>query len=364
MTRAVDIVAGGQPASYSLETFRRLRDVADIRILISKGYASGALGTVYRLLDLPLRVAISRRRDAILHVDGQLLAHVLAWPSRGRTVLTCYDIIPLLPQYDDPSYVSRDRPVDSAYYRLLARGIRRANRVIAVSEHVRRDLVHLGVVDASIDVVPMGVNRQVFRPRGPTETRAVRAMYHIPSQRPFILFVGSEHPRKNMEGLLRAFARLSEEVVLVKVGAPRYPQRVRYKRLATELGVRDRVLFIDEVAEDDLARLYASASGLVLPSFYEGFGLPPLEAMACGTPVAVSETTSLPEVVGDAGLYFDPHSDEQIEEALRALLTDEPTRKVLRDKGLERSAQFPWERTVEGILRTYERVQPRLPLPK
>ena len=157
--------------------------------------------------------------------------------------------------------------------------------------------------------------------------------------------------------MFRAFARvaLKNNAVLVKVGLPRQPQRTDLVDLAGKLGIRDRVVFIDSVSEEKLPFIYGAADALVLPSFYEGFGLPPLEAMACGTPVIVSNTTSLPEVVGDAGVYVEPTDESGIAAAISRVLEDFALREELQIKGRARAAQFAWKRTIDGLLRVYER---------
>ncbi len=177
-----------------------------------------------------------------------------------------------------------------------------------------------------------------------------------------MLYVGTEHPRKNLPALFRAFRELVEtsDAVLVKVGRARHPQREELERLAASLGIRERVLFVDHVDEDDLPLLYGTADVTVLPSLHEGFGLPPLEAMACGTPVAVSRVSSLPEVVGDAGVYFDPREESTIADALLRLLDDPELREELRARGLAHAAQFPWERTVAGVVASYDKAVARL----
>ncbi len=356
MTLLVDVVTVANPPSYTLEMVRRLRTSVDCNFIASKAYAPSQVGVAYRLLDHPFRVALARRHGALLHVDSQMLAYLPAFPLSPPIVVTCYDTVSFLPEFDDPSYVSRQGLLDSTYYRLLDRGLRRATRIIAISAFVKSALVRLGFDGTIVDIVPMGVDQSVFHLRDRSECDAARKALGIPEGKWTILFVGSEHPRKNIGRLLRAFAQLSDlNAVLVKVGTPRYPQRANLRHLVKALGIEHRVLFLDRVSDNMMPLLYGAADVFVLPSLYEGFGIPPLEAMASGTPVAVSNVTSLPEVAADAALYFDPRDTEQIAAVLRTLLTDAGIREELRVRGRNRAALFPWERTLSGILESYDR---------
>ncbi len=157
---------------------------------------------------------------------------------------------------------------------------------MADSNHTRDDLIRIGCNSSQINVVHMGVDLNTYRPRQGWDPTSILRKYCIPSSRPIVLFVGSEHPRKNIPGLFRAFPQIQREsgAVLVKVGEPRQPQRQSLLELARSLGIANDVVYIDSVPEEDMPLLYSASDVLVLASFYEGFGLPPLEAMASGTP--------------------------------------------------------------------------------
>jgi len=354
----VDLVTGAVPPKYTLEIARRFPPGVECRLLPSKGYADSLLGLAYRWIDHPAKVRTHRRPGSVLHLDSLTLGYLFAWSVPSPKVLTCLDIVPLLREFDDPSYRLPNGTVQSLEARLLVRGLHRADRLIAISEHVRGDLVRLGCQKSRVDVVRMGVDLQRYTVRDRSDCAAVRARYGIPNGKRLVLFVGTEHPRKNLPTLFRAFERLRnrEDTILVKVGAPRMPQRMQLRDLASSLGLRERILFLDHVDEEELPHLYGTADVVVLPSLYEGFGLPPLEAMACGTPVAVSRETSLPEVVGDGGLYFDARDDASIADALSRILDDPSLRAEMIARGTARAAQFPWEHTVAGLVKTYEKV--------
>jgi len=228
--------------------------------------------------------------------------------------------------------------------------IRRACHLIAVSHHTRRDLIRwLGVPEERITVIPNGVNLRVFRPDP-------RPLFPFP----YLLYVGSERPRKNLPRLLEAFALLKrrpafQNLKLVKVGGPGRSPAFRRATLEAvrRLGLEGEVLFVGQRPDADLPAFYTGARALVYPSLYEGFGLPLLEAMACGCPVVASRTSALPEVVGGAGLLVDPLDPGDLAQALEHLLTEEGLRERLRWAGLERVRAFSWEATARETARVY-----------
>jgi glycosyltransferase involved in cell wall biosynthesis len=175
----------------------------------------------------------------------------------------------------------------------------------------------------------------------------------------YILFVGTLEPRKNVPGLLQAYRQLVDakatDALLVLVGGKGWLYEEIFERVET-LRLAGRVRFLQGVANNDLPALYNAAGVLVAPSFYEGFGLPPLEAMACGTPAVVANRASLPEVVGDAGLLIDPDNVEDIAQAITRVLADERLRARMREDGLAQAACFSWERTARETLNVYRQM--------
>ena len=298
-------------------------------------------------------VRLLRGAGGPVHLPHHHLARYGVWLS-SPYVVTVHDVMRLLDLRAETPLISTPTLRDRLYLRLDAAGIRRAAAIVAPSHSTRRDLVrHLGIPEDRITVVYEGVDHTVFRP---VERRVL--------DDPYVLFVGSEHPRKNLARLLRAFARVKEDgrlrtLKLVKVGSPgsgEAPFRERTVRAAREAGVEDDVVFVGRAKGDELAAYYSGAECLVLPSLYEGFGLPPVEAMACGCPVIVSNVTSLPEVVGDAALLVDPTDDRALAGAMRAVLDDATLRADLRARGFARAAGFTWERVARETLAVYERV--------
>jgi glycosyltransferase involved in cell wall biosynthesis/SAM-dependent methyltransferase len=235
-----------------------------------------------------------------------------------------------------------------------------ADRIIAVSHHTKRDLMdYLAISEDRIRVV-YEAPRNVYYPERDLafiqSTLARLAIYHD-----FILVVGSYEPRKNLQNLVHAYAtyvqRYAGRELLVVAGGEGWLNDDISSYVA-ELGLGERVRFVGYVQECDLRALYSAAKLFVYPSFYEGFGLPPLEAMACGAPVITSNTSALPEVVGDAAILIDPHNSEELCQAMQTVLYNGDLRFKLRQQSLKRAANFSWERAARETLAVYQEVCP------
>jgi glycosyltransferase involved in cell wall biosynthesis len=292
-----------------------------------------------------------RSRPGPLHLAHHHLARY--GPLLGRPyLLTAHDLIRHADLQGRAVHISRPNLRDRLWLRRDYAGFARAAALIAVSEATKRDLVtRLHLPPERIRVVHEGLDHDLFRP---VARRLVDG--------PYLLFVGSEHPRKNLPVLLRAFAALKRDpqftrLRLVKVGAAGSTEaRFRAPTLATlrALGLEREVVFPGEVPDADLPAYYAGAACFVLPSRAEGFGFPPLEAMACGCPAVVSTAGSLPEIAGPAALTVDPDDVAGLVAALRRVLTDDALRARLRLRGLARARDFSWERTAGQTLEVYE----------
>lgn len=226
--------------------------------------------------------------------------------------------------------------------------------MIAASESTKKDAVRLcGLDEAKIKVIYHGVSPR-FRPAGPEAVSAVRQRYGLPDR--FVLSLGTIEPRKNLTSLLEVWHALSSGGVppkLVIAGSKGWLYAPFFSKLR-ELGLEDQVLFTGYVPEEDLPAVYSAAELFVYPSLYEGFGFPVLEAMACGAPVITSNTSSLPEVAGQAALLVDPTSLEELSAAIGRVLENQELRNQLRARGLEQAARFSWERTARETLSVYE----------
>ena len=237
---------------------------------------------------------------------------------------------------------------------------RRAARILSLSEHTRRDIIETyGIKPERINAIPLAAPEQFAPVTDNSELQRVRHNYGIDGN--YILSVGSIQPRKNLARLVKAYASLRGEfstdklpkLVLVGKCAWLYDETLR---TLDETGVRDTVVLTGYVPEADLPALYSGALCFVYPSYFEGFGLPPLEAMKCGAPVIVGNRTSLPEVVGDAALAVDPFDVEAIAAAIKRLINDAALRHELSLKGQQRASTFNWRETARKTLQVYEEV--------
>ena len=293
----------------------------------------GARGHLARLLwtQSGLRLRIARLRPRLLL---NLMPEGLLRPAVPQ-VTVVHDLLPLR----SPD----EYPRQQYYFRHYVPAVLRHSRAVVVSsESTRRDLVEFyGVAPEGLRVVLLGYDTARFVPFAPRP----------PDGEPYALFVGNVMPHKNLLGLADAFSRATRDIPgrLVLRGWGRAPHVQALRDRIAALGIADRVDWQPYAADEALPDLYRQARMLVLPSLYEGFGLTALEAMACGTPVIVSNRSSLPEVVGDAALLVDPEDPASIATAIHRLFTDDPLAKTLAERGLARAQLFSWEKTARAV---------------
>lgn len=309
------------------------------------------------LRPLPLRWAWTHARLSLemLYCPPDVLfvpAHALPLAPAPHSVITIHDL-GFLHHPETHTYAQR------LYHQLFTYlSARRATHIIAISEATKRDLQrYYGTPAGKISVIYHGVHPR-FKPV------TDQAVLHQLMQRydilpPYLLFVSTIQPRKNIARLIEAFARvratIGDDVMLVLAGKPGWLTD-QIERRAAELGIADMVRFIGYVADTDLPALLSGALAYVVPSLYEGFGMTVLEAQACGTPVLASNTSSLPEVTGDAGLLVDPYNVDSIAHGIVRLVQDEALRADLRKRGLQHAAGWTWERTARQTLAVLEQV--------
>lgn len=360
--------------TYHLADALARREEIDLTLLVhptrpNTHYSIDALAAAHgsRLRIIPIDIAPFSLREQLrmpaiarqLHPDvWHAPYYIMPYRRLGcPAVVTFYDTIPLnLPKY----WSARHRAIFRITHRLA---LRSADRVIAISEATCRDLTrHFGLDDSRITVTPLAADEN-FRPQPPGEIARVRHAYDLPPG--YLLYFGINKPPKNLVRLVRAYSialsRLPESELpayypdLVIAGAwdPRYPEA---KQIAAASAFIDRIRFLGPVAGADLPALYSGADWFVSATLHEGFGLPALEALACGTPVVCSNTSSMPEVVGDAAVLFNPKKVETIADALHRAMSKPALREEMREHGLARAKQFTWERTAEETVCVYQSV--------
>ncbi len=307
--------------------------------------ARGRMGKVW-LEQVGVPFAARQERADLVHYPYFAAPVVSPVP----VAVTVHDLIPLMPDYCGSAKVQ-------AYSRLVSEGTRRAAVVVTDSEASRRDIVErLRIPEDRVRVVYLGVE-PCYRPaREPEVAARVRQKYGL--RHDILLYLGGLDRRKNIPGLLRSYALVREQLsdppdLVIAGGRPEYTD---LPAQAEQMGLASFVRFLGPVEEAEKPVLYAIARLFVFPSRYEGFGLPPLEAMACGTPVVCSNASSLPEVVGDAALLVDPASEEDLAEAICLVLEHREMAERLAAAGPARAAQFTWERMARETLAVYREV--------
>ncbi len=267
----------------------------------------------------------------------------------ARQVITVHDLLPL----KFPEVYPRIK----LYFKyVLPQVIKASSALIVISDATKRDLIeHYKLFNKPLYVVYNGVDHNKFRPLTMSEIEAVKRKYNLHS---YIFYLASEtRPYKNIDRLIEAYGNLRlSDLDLVIAGSLNNLDEKHLAGRLVKLRIHDRVRFLGYVPDEDLPGLYCGAEVFVFPSLYEGFGLPPLEAMTCGCPVVASNTSSLPEVCGDAAYYVDPYDIESIAEGVRAVVSDSDLKRSLRCKGIERAKMFTWEKTVKEILHVIDQV--------
>ncbi len=295
-------------------------------------------------------------RADVYHLTSQNLASLLLFHRPpGKVIVTVHDIIPYMLR-DKPKFKSYGTAIDRFFDRLAMDGLKRADRLIADSHYTKQCIEsYLRIPRDKIDVVHLGIDQQRFRQQ--RVPPALYERYNLSPDRLYVIYVGSEDPRKNLDTLLNALplvCRGFPELSLLKVGRAHHTdERQRLLNLAAELGVDSVIHFLDDVAEDDLPLLYNLADLCVMPSHYEGFGFPVLEAMACGTPVVCAKTSSLPEIAGNAAMLFDPNDMYSLAMAIVRCLAHPLDYQLRRSRGMDHVKAFTWEETTRQTLNLY-----------
>lgn len=271
--------------------------------------------------------------------------------NRERNVLTVHDLsVFSYPETHDKRIAQRSR-------RRLPIMLRSASRIITPTEAVKRELIEQFQIDSDTIAVTPEAPRKTFRPMSPSETSEVKERLGIADD--FILFVGTIEPRKNLLTLVRAFAELLRDTAhrpQLVIAGPKGWLTAEFDRAVAEANLGDRLRLIGYVGDDDLRALYSSCTAFVSPSLYEGFGLPPLEAMACGAPVIASRIAAHVETLGAHALLVEPTDDHALAQAIATLLENPDERERLTQTGSEHAARFSWKETAKSTWKVYEAV--------
>jgi glycosyltransferase involved in cell wall biosynthesis len=366
----IAIVRRAKNSSFSMEVYadglisglRQVRpDWSIVEIQPSfaeyQGSALKRVGTYYgRYWSFPRQVQQCQEVDLVHiidHSDGHIL-HLLKGQPRPA-VITCHDLI----NYRQPENITDQASIpllSNTLWRYAVRGISRADHIITVSDHTAKDVMALfNVAPQRLTTAHNGVDPD-FRPLPLEQVEKVRQQQGIAPAAFVLLNVGSNHPRKNVFAVFKALNLLSQQgrtVHFIKAGADFTPEQ---KAFIQKERLCDRVTYAGRPDKAQLVNLYNAADVLVAPSLYEGFGITPLEAMACGTPVIASNTTAMPEAVGDAGLLITPHDVEGIANCAARIADDSNLRRQLIEKGLARVQQMTWNHSAEIVANTYEQL--------
>ncbi len=281
-------------------------------------------------------------KDGIIHFTEPYFGHFLYFMNTKNTVITCHDIY--------HTVVNDFKGSNKIFYNLSMKGMLKAKKIITDSENTKRDLMnYLKCPEEKIKVIPLGVDLEKYRKCPVTVNKDENVKY--------IVHVGAEgyKGRKNVYGLIRAFYKLKKRMPEVKMIQAGVAKRV-YAKLVEEFGLQHDIQFVGIASEDKVIKLYNNADVFVFPSYYEGFGLPPLEAMACGCPVITSNTSSLPEVIGDAGIMVDPNDIDGLSNAMYEVLINDGLRQDMIKKGLKRAKLFSWVRTAKETYDIYKEI--------
>ena len=302
-------------------------------------------GKIFRVLTEKLRLLPvgSFLRDYDVYHGLNYYVPNLSFPS----IANIYDLSCIL----FPHCFTRKRLRDITYK--MKASVKRAEKIITGSEAAKADIVNLlNVAEEKVEVTRFGLE-EIFHPVDDEKLLPLREKYRLPER--FILFVGTIEPRKNILNLVRAFHKLDRDMSLVIAGRKGWLFEEIFKEVE-RLNLGERINFLDYFSETDLPLLYNAASVFVYPSLYEGFGFPPLEAMACGVPVITSNKSSLPEIVGEAGILINPEDVGEIREAIISVVDDDSLAQEMIRKGLERAKRFSWEKCARKTLKLYREV--------
>lgn len=327
---------------YSKYLYENLKNVSNIELLTFKNrFFRNSVSRI--LFENFLLTNVIRKNNAVYHATN----YVVPFFFKQKYILTVHDLITI----DFPKLCKNTSVI---YFKLLFKSsIQNAEKIITVSETVKKDIVkHFEINESKITVIPLGVN-PLFKKRIDYSLRK----YHLPEK--YILFVGNLEAKKNLENTIKAFYKFKTETgfshKFILVGKRGW-KVFGLEKLIDSLGLKKEIIFLGYVPIEDLVSIYSFADIFVFPSFYEGFGIPPLEAMACETPVLISNQGASPEICKNAALKVSPFEVNEIADGIKELITNEKLRSCLVEKGKKMVKDYTWEKTALKTLKVYEEV--------
>jgi len=341
---------------YEKDLYKGLNDKVNFNVISMNSLPLPVGRTLSRNFSLyflyPLYLKLKVKKNVINHITTQKNAFVLNYINPKKSIVTCHDIIPYI--------FNEFGEVRKFLFDLSVKGMKKADKIIAVSESTKRDLInYLNFPEDKIKVIYESVNTNVFKLIDNAREKLKERGFDFGDSK-LVLYVGLDKPTKNIPALIKAFYKLKKKmqnVKLIKVGSYEWKsERTKILNLIKILNLEKDVLFFENIGVENLSLFYNACDVFVFPSLYEGFGLPPLEAMTCGCPVIASNKSSIPEVVGDAGILIEPDEDNLFKSMFN-LLTNESLRKELSKKGLKQAKKFSLEKECEETLKIYEKLR-------
>jgi len=349
----VDLVTGEFPNAKSgigrmhTEIYHILKKKIDIKLIYTNLLIINGIKLLSRLTFLMLVFLREKRDDSIIHIGSQENAHLLNL-NLSRSVVTVCDIYPYL--YSNNNIISK------IIWALRIRGIKRAQKIISISKKTKEDLIrHCNIQSNKIHVIYLGVDES-FKPIiNLTKLNRFLDMHKLPRLSKYLLYIGSCQKRKNIDKLLLAFSYLKKKkkyhnlklILITKISS-------ETKSKITESKLENEIFIKSEVSSRELVYYYNIASIFIYPSMYEGFGLPPLEAMASGCPIITSNTSSLPEIVGEAGIMINPNNIKELTTAIDRVYSNDNLKKTMIMNGLAQAKKFRWGRTAVQTMNVYK----------
>jgi len=344
-------ICADQTIAYLKQKFREGDSVSEYR----PTYFSSSRGGIFHFQKYIQYQCLAARHQAdINHIMDHSYGHLVLSLDHRRTIVTLHDMVLM-------KVMSGSLPVRfDAWWRILSQryslmGIQKARKVIAVSNASKQDFLQYAqhYDERDVEVIPLGVDTLTFKRLGDGEVRGIRARYGLDQDKRYVLHVGQNAFYKNIEGVLNVLSRLDQRFHLLKIGSDFSPSQ---KRIILQKSLDSRIHLIQNAPRSDLPGLFNAACVLLYPSLHEGFGLPPLEAMACGVPVVCSDIPVFREILADAAMFFPWRDEASMARAIENMVGDETLKEAFVQRGLRRSSVFTWESTADKIYRLYETV--------